>query len=527
MGRTYRILYVEDQDVWERLLRDHIEKVNQLRLNARFREMCELVRVKTAEGFISTLTTSGPFDLALIDLNLQGDIQTTEGEGVDLLKQLKQIGEAPPCVVLTAQPWLLRMGEALDLGISEYYLKDQLIASLDDLQIQESHQENIRSFLETFFDLPSRYDFASAEGRERFGLKDDEPQELQDIIIGDELCMWKVKAQIAAAARSNLPVLITGESGTGKELAAHMIHRLSDRGRKNYDWVALNCAAFTPDLLMSELFGHVKGAYTDAKADKRGLLEEAHNSTLFLDEVGHAGYRLQVSLLRALSTGRARRLGGTEEYSFDVRLIAATDQNVFESQNLQRSFINRLAGVQIKMPSLRDRKGDIDFQKDENEPARLVSFFSKRIAKTKARKIEFTPAAIMALAKYHWPGNVRELAHAIEEAAHEAFRKSGTSPEVTVDAAQVRWQLQQSMARSPVSVEKADEDAFALYTAGGCDYKSVEKRFLAYYVHYVHEKASAGERNNLAYDQTAKKLECSISTVKAKLADYDRMTNKN
>lgn len=522
MGRSYRIIYAEDEKVWVNLLQTHIENINKLRLNSKFGEECQLVHVETAEAFISTLTTDGPFDLALIDLQLKGDTET-EGKGKDLLIQLKQIEDAPPRIVLTARPWVFPVEEALNAGISEYYRKDTLIANPESHEAQETHQENIRSFLETFFDLPSRYDFASEEGKRRFGLKSTEAQELQEKIVGDELCMWKVKAQIASAARSNLSVLITGESGTGKELAAHMIHRLSDRGRKNYDWIPVNCAAFTPDLLMSELFGHVKGAYTDAKSDKPGLLEEAHNSTLFLDEVGHAGYRLQVSLLRALSTRQARRLGSTEEYAFDVRLIAATDQDVFESQSLQRSFINRLAGIQIKMPSLRERKGDIDFQKGANDPAKLVSFFSKQIAKKKARSIDFTPSAIMALAQHDWPGNVRELSHIVEEAAYEALRRSGSSSSVIVDAAQVRWLLQQSMARSSLITKERDEDAFAFYTTEGEDYKRVERHFLAHYVHHIHQRVSAGERSNSAYDRTAKLLGCSTSTVKAKLTDYDRL----
>jgi DNA-binding NtrC family response regulator len=520
MARTYRILYVEDEEVWKELLRGHIEQINKLRLNEKFRTRIELVWVESPEAFISTLTTSGPFDLALVDLNLKGDAPT-EGKGKALLYQLKEFEGAPPRVVLTARPWVFGAEEALNTGISEYYLKDTLIADNSSHRPSESNQENIRSFLETTFDLPSRYDFNSEEGRSRFGLKAVQAQELQATIVGDELCMWKVKAQIAAAARSNLPVLITGESGTGKELAAYMIHRLSDRGQKNYDWVALNCAAFTPELLMSELFGHVRGAYTDAKTDKRGLLEEAHNSTLFLDEVGHAGYRLQVSLLRALSTGRTRRLGATEEYSFDVRLIAATDQDVFESSNLQRSFINRLAGIRIQMPALRERLGDIDTQKNANEPAKLVSHMAQRIGKKMGKAVKFTPAAIMALAQHSWPGNVRELSHVVEEAVYEAFRRSSTSAEVMVDAAQIRWQLQQSMVRPAVSAVDGD-DRFVRYTAEGERYKDVERRFLADYVHHVHEKVAAGERSNSAYDRTARFLGCSPSTVKAKLADFDK-----
>ncbi|MBI1929813.1 sigma-54-dependent Fis family transcriptional regulator [Candidatus Poribacteria bacterium] len=513
MSRTYRIIYVEDEDVWEDLLRQHLESVNNLEFNVKFGVKCELVRAKTGDSFLSKLTTDGPFDLAVIDLELKGD----PIQGVDLLKQLQRIGETLPRIVLTARPWMLPVEEALDYGISEYYLKDTLIAGDKDHETRESHRENIRRFLETFFDLPSRYDFASEEGRRRFGLKREEATELKTTIIGDELCMWRVKARIAAAARSNLPVLITGESGTGKELAAEMIHRLSDCGWKNHDWVAVNCAAFAPDLLMSELFGHVKGAFTDARTDKRGLLEEANKSTLFLDEVGHADYRFQASLLRALSTERVRRIGSTEEYTFKIRLIAATDQSVFEQDKLQHSFINRLAGIHIEMPPLRERLSDID-----NEL--LVGFFASKAMESaeKGKPLEeFTPAAIMALRQYHWPGNVRELKHIVHAATLEAIRMSGRAPKVKVDSAQVKWLLQQSMARL-ARPEKESDDVFALFTAEGHSYKSVERRFLAYYVHTMHQKRSNGERTNSAYEKTARVLGCSVSTVKAKLADYDQ-----
>jgi DNA-binding NtrC family response regulator len=519
MSAAHRILYVEDESYWFDLLLEHVKKINDLRLNRKFKNTCELelVHAKTAEGFISTLTTQGPFDLALIDLQLIAD-RESDATGADLLLKLKDVEGVPPRVVLTAHPAALPEEKALDLGITEYYLKDTLIANTESFEAQDSHRDNIRSFLETFFDLPSRYDFNDTVGRTRFDLDTIGAQELQDNIVGDELCMWKVKAQIAAAARSDLPVLITGESGTGKELAAYMIHHLSERGRENNDWVAVNCAAFTPDLLMSELFGHVKGAYTDARSDKRGLLEEANKSTLFLDEVGHAGYRLQVSLLRALSTGRARRLGATEEYSFDVRLVAATDQDVFESQTLQRSFVNRLAGTQIRMPPLRERKGDIGFRRDESEPLKLVSFFAEKVAS----QVEFTPAAIMALKRYDWPGNVRELSNIVKEASQEAVRSGGESP--VVDAAQINWFLKQSMARlSSVPAEDSQDDGFARYIVDGEGYKSVERQFLAHYVHHMHCKVAHGERSKDGYERTARALGCSASTVKAKLADYDRI----
>jgi len=520
MSRTYRIIYVEDEETWANLLRDQIDNINKLKLNKDFEARCELIHVKTGESLLSLLATDGPFHLALIDLQLQGVPGQMQGE--DLLYRLQRMKEAPPRVVLTAREWILPVQKALGFDISEYYIKDKLTAG-GVQHVGESHLEDFRSFFETFFDLPSRYDFASEEGRERFGLRRSEAKLLQETLIGNELRMWQLKARIAAAARSDLPVLITGESGTGKELTAQMIHRLSDRGRKNHDWVALNCAALAPELLMSELFGHVKGAFTDARVDKRGLLEEADKSTLFLDEVGHADRQFQASLLRALSSARARRIGSTEEYTFDVRLIAATDQPIFESNRLERSFINRLAGIHIEVPPLRDRKCDIDIDK-ETPSNKLVSFLVDNIAGAKSKNVEFTPAAIMALQRYDWPGNVRELSHVIRASTLEAIRQGGTAPEVTVDAPQVNWFLQ-SMAHFESQGHK-DIDIFELYMEQGYTYKNVERALLARYVYHVHQEISDGERTNAAYEKTAKFLDCSVSTVKTKLADYSRFVQE-
>lgn len=507
--RRHRIIYVDDEDFWVDPLQSHLERINRLSFNREFDVQCELIHVATGADFLDRLENDRPFGLAFIDLQLVND----PIQGEDLLRRLKDDETAPPRVVLTARPEWVPVDRALSYGISEYYSKHTLIAD-KGLSVQETHQESIQSFLETFFDLPSRYDYISEEGRRRFGLRRRDVIAINSKLIGKELLMWRLKARVVSAARSNLPVLITGETGTGKELVAEMIHQLSERGQKNYEWVAINCAAFSSEMLMSELFGHVKGAFTDARSDKRGLLEEANESTLFLDEVGYADHRLQAALLRALSTGRARRLGSTQEYSFDVRLIAATDQPIFESDVLQRSFLNRLAGIHINVPTLKDRPGDIE------KGDMLVGHFASRIVQGK--DVDFTPAALMALRNYTWPGNVRELKHIIEEATLEASRIAGTAPKVSVDAAQVRWLLNQSMGSHPKPVAYSG-DPFELYMNGDQGHKSVERKFQAHYFHHMHQKLSNGERTNAAYENTARSLGCSVSTLKTKLGEYENL----
>ncbi|MEN3333358.1 MAG: hypothetical protein V7641_2723 [Blastocatellia bacterium] len=514
-NHTFRILYVEDDPSWVNLLQRHLDRINNLDFNRDFSVKCELIHALSGEEFLELLDKDSSFDLALIDLQLE----TGTLQGEDLLRILRDNKATIPRIVLTAQPDWVPVTRALNYAISEYYVKDTIVAEKVQMDIGDAHKQNLQNFLESFFDLPSKYDFVSDEGRLRFGLKRRDVAELNAKIIGSALCMWQVKARIAAAARSNLPVLITGESGVGKELVAEMIHKHSERGRKNYEWVAVNCAAFNTEMLMSELFGHVKGAFTDARADKRGLLEEANESTLFLDEVGHAEPQLQAALLRALSTGRARRLGSTVEYNFDVRLIAATDQPVFESGKLQSSFVNRLAGIHIHVPPLRERLEDID------EDGLLPHFTSGVV---KGKELEFTPAAIMRLRQYSWPGNIRQLKHIVEEAAIEASRMGGTAPRVTVDASQVKWLLDQSMTNltTPKTSSQpaiSSEDIYDFYATDDPMYRNVEKRFSAGYFHYMHEKISNGKRTLTAYEATMRVLNCSLNTLKAKLADYDKL----
>jgi two-component system, NtrC family, response regulator AtoC len=227
-------------------------------------------------------------------------------------------------------------------------------------------------------------------------------------IIGDGPSMQKLKSTIKVVAPTRTTVLIQGESGTGKELVARAIHDAGPRRTKRF--VAINCAAIPATLLESELFGHVRGAFTDAVRDKPGLFEDADGGTLFLDEVGELPMPLQAKLLRALQESEIRRVGDSASIKVDVRLIAATLRDLaaeVAAGRFREDLYYRLNVLPVAVPALRERTEDIP---------QLVRFFVARHAARHHRNVEVSDAAIEALAQQPWPGNVRELENVIERA---------------------------------------------------------------------------------------------------------------
>ena len=245
---------------------------------------------------------------------------------------------------------------------------------------------------------------------QRFGGGDLAPHERRfEQVIGNSPALESVLEQVERVAPTDSTVLIQGETGTGKELIAHAIHNLSSRCGRPF--VRLNCAAIPLDLLESELFGHEKGAFTGAIAQKIGRFELADNGTLFLDEVGDIPPALQPKLLRVLQEQEFERLGSTRTHQVDVRLVAATNRNLMEMANrgeFRNDLYYRLNVFPILLPPLRDRREDI--------PA-LVSHFVEIYSRRMSRQIEHIPPTTMsALTSYEWPGNIRELQNLIERA---------------------------------------------------------------------------------------------------------------
>jgi two-component system response regulator PilR (NtrC family) len=318
------------------------------------------------------------------------DVKLPDGDGIEILRHVKAASPETAVIVMTAFGSTETAVAALKLGAHDYLVKpfdvDELrIVVRNALEKQQLTQENLR---------------LKAEFRSQYGL---------ERIIGVSAAMAAVFDMVRSIAGTSSTVLITGESGTGKELVAKAIHALSPR--RDAPFVSVNCGAMPESLLESELFGHVRGAFTDAHQNKKGLFEVAHRGTLFLDEVGETPMPMQVKLLRALQEKRVRRLGGTDEIETDVRIVVATNNPLEELVRLRRfreDLFYRLNVIPIRMPPLRERREDIPM---------LAEHFLKRYSEQMGKSlVKISSEAMQALVRYSWPGNVRELENIVERA---------------------------------------------------------------------------------------------------------------
>src|SRR5881227_1744027 len=333
-------------------------------------------------GAISVLERE-TVDLLLTDLRLGAE------DGMQLIERALKMPHPPVCIMMTAYGSVDTAVEAMKRGAYDFVTKplnldkvEMLIARA--LQSRRMEQENRT--------LRQQID-------ERFGLEN---------ILGESLALHEVLDTIRQVAPSSASVLIEGESGTGKELAAHAIHNLSRRNQAKF--VVVHCAALSPTLLESELFGHERGAFTGAHERRIGRFEQANGGTIFLDEIGEIDPSTQVKLLRVMSEQRAfERVGGTQTLRADVRVIAATNKNLEQlvrEGKFRDDLYFRLNVVRITMPPLRERKEDIPI---------LVRGFLRHFCKVNDKSLlDLTPDASDALLTYNWPGNVRELRAAIE-----------------------------------------------------------------------------------------------------------------
>jgi two-component system response regulator PilR (NtrC family) len=342
------------------------------------------VRSAGSRGEAADALGRGPVDLVLTDVKLP------DGDGLEILRHVKAASPETAVVVMTAYGTTETAVAARKLGAEAYILKpfdvDELrIVVRDALANRSLREENIR---------------LKREVGQAYGL---------DRVIGVSQVMASLFEMVRAIAPTSSTVLVTGESGTGKELVAKAIHGLSSRAEGPF--VTINCGALPDTLLESELFGYMKGAFTDARQSKKGLFEAANGGTLFLDEVGETSLPMQVKLLRALQERRIRRLGGTEEIDVDVRVIAATNaplEALVEQKRFREDLYYRLQVIPIRTPPLRERREDIPLLADH-----FLERFSRQMGK---RVAKISAEAMSLLQGFSWPGNVRQLENVIERA---------------------------------------------------------------------------------------------------------------
>jgi len=371
MGKT-KILIVDDELIMRESLADWLE-----------RDGHEIETAASGEEALERLK-SNRFDILLVDIKMEGMT------GLDVLKQVKTTDPDTAVVMITAYGSISTAIEAMKNGAFEYLLKpfdpDELGVLIEKIiHYQEQGRENL--FLREAY-----------KDRTRF-----------ESMIGQSPAMQKVFDMIRDVAPTDSTVLITGETGTGKGLAARAIHTNSPRS--DGPFVIVNCGAFPEHLLESELFGHQKGAFTDAKVTKKGRLELAHGGTLFLDEIGEISMRMQIDLLRIIEDGIFYRVGGTQPIEADFRVIAATNRDLKEAIRqgaFRQDLFYRLNVISFEMPPLRERKEDIPL---------LAEHFLRRFSQETNKPVgRISREALEEMMLYEWPGNVRELENAIERA---------------------------------------------------------------------------------------------------------------
>src|SRR6202046_182005 len=377
-------------------VREHSREMPNILVVDDERSICELLEITfRKEGYRIEVAhnveaakrklESQIFDIVISDVRMPGE------SGVDLLKLTKEM--APDCffLLITGVPTVETAIAAINSGADRFVIKDH--------ELVEQLRRAVREVAESL-KWKKEAGYLRREIRRLTGL---------DNIIGQSPNMRAIFELIQTIAPQSSRVLITGESGTGKELVARAIHENSARAQAPF--ITINCGAFPETLLESDLFGYMKGAFTGANENRRGLFQAAHGGTLFMDEIGNMTLTMQVKLYRVLQEGKIRPLGSTEETDVDVRVIAATNKDFAKEiaeGRFREDLYYRLSVIPIHLPALRERREDIPL---------LARSFLDRYSKSMGKKIEaIDPEAMRRLEVYDWPGNVRELENTIERA---------------------------------------------------------------------------------------------------------------
>lgn len=350
------------------------------------------VQTEQKPSSIPSILAKSSFDVILLDMNFtKGD---NDGrEGLHWLEQILQTDTHAIVILITAYGEVELAVQAIKQGATDFVLKpwknEKLLATiLSALQLRKSKLEVEK--------LRNTQQKLSADINQQYGD-----------LIGNSPAMQEVYALIEKVAPTDADVLILGENGTGKELVARALHKHSLRSKEVF--ISVDLGAITETLFESELFGHVKGAFTDAKEDKPGRFELASNGTIFLDEIGNLSPSLQAKLLTVLQSRKVRRVGAQQEKKIDIRLICATNMPLYEmvhENSFRQDLLYRINTVEIKVPALRERSEDI--------PLLIEHFMQVYTRKYKKPPLRIEPQVLTKLKKYEWPGNIRELQHAVE-----------------------------------------------------------------------------------------------------------------
>jgi len=432
------ILVVEDEPKMRRVLELNLSE-----------DGYTVLPVPDAEAGLNLLRRE-KVDLVLTDIKLPGM------DGLEFLQAVKRTNAAIPVVVMTAYGTVETAVEAMKAGASDYVLKPFSLEEMKlilhkELEVRRLREENV-SLREA---LGQRYEFKN--------------------IVARSPKMQEVLATVERVAPSNSTVLLGGESGVGKDLIARAIHEHSRRGAGPF--LKINCTAIPENLLESELFGYEKGAFTGAVSSKPGKFELADKGTIFLDEIGDVPGTIQVKLLRVLQDREFEHLGGTKTLKVDVRVVAATNQDLraaLEEGTFREDLYYRLNVVPINIPPLRERKEDIPY---------LIDHFVAQFARVSGKPITgITPAAQKLLMDFPWPGNVRELENIIERAV-------ALSTGSVLDAADIRLDL------SPAKPSGGDAaDATALFPPSGMTLEQFEDEIIKEALRRAHGNKSQAAR---------------------------------
>ncbi len=427
-------------------------------------------------GFVCQVALSGTegakrieeraYDVILTDL-VMNDI-----DGLEILTRAKE--QHPDCevILITGHGTIPSAVTAMKQGAFNYLLKPLDLAQLRAVTQKAAESARLR---QANLELKRRLD-------ERFGFEG---------VVGDSSQMRDVIERLKRIAPTNASVLIQGETGTGKELVAQAIHQNSPR--KNKPFVALNCAALSENILESELFGHVKGAFTDASADRVGKFEYANGGTMFLDEVGDMPMATQIKLLRVLENSEITRVGSNDPIKVNVRILSATNRNLedaIETGSFRSDLYHRLKVVTIRLPTLRERSGDIPV---------LIDHFIRQFAKKHGKQIKgMSPTARRRLLAYDWPGNVRQLRNVVESMVvvdYDSLLDMDDLPEELND-------------HTPVATEPSSTSSLA--TLVGKPLEEIERLFITETL-----RVSGGNR-----EEAAKMLGIGERTLYRKIKEY-------